>query len=209
MKIILATTLILTSLSSFASAKIKFPAKSGEGFININERKEYNYHGYKNEEIWHEFGRPYWRTKEVVTQETREVITQETKETRSSTMRDISENYDPVKKTLTLDVKFKLNKADIQRSYTTAIDKLGMALKEDKNLKIEIQGHTDTTGSRAYNNALSSNRAQSVKKYLMDNFAVPSSQLVSKGYGPSQPIKSNDSREGREENRRVDIKILD
>lgn len=200
------------SASVFSSANIKNPTKMGEGFENVNNRMEYKYHGYKGEQIWHEFGRPFWRAnqkpKTVEAPAPKKIIKQITKEKRSATMRSISKNYDAKKKTLTLDVKFQLNKANIQSDYTTAIDKLGMALKEDKDLKVEVQGHTDTTGARSYNVSLSDTRAESVKKYLMNKFEIDSARIRSKGYGPAQPIATNKTLDGRKQNRRVDIKIL-
>lgn len=137
-----------------------------------------------------------------------EVIKQIATEKRASTLRSISKNYDAKKKVLTLDVKFELNKADIQTDYTTAIDKLGLALKEDKDLSLEIQGHTDTTGPRSLNMALSDNRAQSVKEYLIEKYEISPERLTSKGFGPTQPVASNETRDGRKKNRRVDIKVI-
>jgi outer membrane protein OmpA-like peptidoglycan-associated protein len=193
---------------------IKNPKRNENGFENINQRKEYKYYGHENEKIWHEFGRPFWRgeakrkTVKAPTPKKVKMIQQTATEKRASTLRSISKNYDAKKKTLTLDVKFELNKADIQTDYTTAIDKLGLALKEDKDLSIEIQGHTDTTGPRSLNMALSDNRAQSVKEYLMKKYEISEDRLTSKGLGPTQPIATNETRDGRKKNRRVDIKVI-
>lgn len=197
-----------------ASANIKHPVRRDHGFNNVNKRMEYKYHGYEGEQIWHEFGRPFWRIPNqskktsAILPKKEVVIEQTTKERRSSTMRAISKNYNESKKTLTLDVKFELNKADIQNDYTIAIDKLGEALKNDKSLKVEIQGHTDTTGSTAYNMNLSGDRAKSVRTYLMEKFEIEGSRLQSHGYGPKQPVATNETLQGRKLNRRVDIKII-
>ncbi|MCJ7581852.1 MAG: OmpA family protein [Candidatus Aminicenantes bacterium] len=72
------------------------------------------------------------------------------------------------------------------------------------DLKIEIQGHTDNTGAAAHNLDLSSRRAESVKEFIL-LFGVDSSRLVSKGYGMTVPIDSNDTEEGRAKNRRVEL----
>lgn len=206
LKSLLITSLLIFSFSSFSSAVIKNPPRQGKGFENINKRMEYTYYGHEDEKIWHEFGRPFWNSKKDVPKKA--MIKQVTSEKRAATLRKVSKNYDPVKKTLTLDVKFELNKASIQQDYTAAINRLGEALKGDKTLSIEIQGHTDTTGSLSLNNNLSSSRAQSVKEYLMNEFGISSERLKSKGYGPSQPVASNETFDGRKQNRRVDIKVL-
>ncbi len=72
------------------------------------------------------------------------------------------------------------------------------------DLKIEIQGHTDNTGAAQHNLDLSGRRAESVKNFIV-LFGVESSRLVSKGYGLTKPIESNDTEEGRAKNRRVEL----
>lgn len=202
-----ATLLLLLSTSvAYGTTKIEFPAKEGQGFKNINQRQEYDYYGHDSEKIWHEFGRPFWRSEAKTTQ--KEVITQETKETLSSTKTIADKIVAKPTKPLRLDVKFELNKAKIQRNYKGEIDDLGQALKENKDIRVEIQGHTDTTGSKDFNNQLSSSRAKAVKEYLMSKFKIESGRLEAKGFGPSQPQVSNETRTGREQNRRVDIKVL-
>ena len=72
---------------------------------------------------------------------------------------------------------------------------------------VEVQGHTDTTGSAAINRTLSKGRAESVRKYLVGK-GVAKGRLTAKGYGPDVPIADNATPEGREQNRRVEFKIL-
>lgn len=72
------------------------------------------------------------------------------------------------------------------------------------DLEIEIQGHTDNTGAAQHNLDLSGKRAESVKKFIM-LFGIESSRLISKGYGLTNPIESNDTEEGRAKNRRVEL----
>ena len=69
-----------------------------------------------------------------------------------------------------------------------------------------VEGHTDSTGSAKTNERLSAARANAVKDYLVKN-GVDASRLDAKGYGPSQPIDTNDTRAGRANNRRVEIKV--
>jgi outer membrane protein OmpA-like peptidoglycan-associated protein len=72
---------------------------------------------------------------------------------------------------------------------------------------IDVLGHTDSTGSDAYNQALSERRAQSVSDYLAAR-GVARARIGIRGYGESQPIASNDTDTGRAENRRVEIKVV-
>jgi OOP family OmpA-OmpF porin len=71
--------------------------------------------------------------------------------------------------------------------------------------RVQVEGHTDNIGSDAYNQRLSEKRAQSVKRYLIHHFSIPSDRLVVKGLGESRPIESNDTTEGRDKNRRVEV----
>jgi outer membrane protein OmpA-like peptidoglycan-associated protein len=80
-------------------------------------------------------------------------------------------------------------------------------LKEYPEMMIEISGHTDNVGSMDYNQALSENRAKVVKEYLVRN-GIAAKRLASYGRSFRQPIASNDTHEGRQINRRNEIKIL-
>jgi len=77
-------------------------------------------------------------------------------------------------------------------------------LLQNPELKVEIQGHTDNEGEEAYNLTLSDKRANTVLQYLQ-LFGISSERLLSKGYGESQPVSSNDTEEGRAKNRRVEL----
>jgi OOP family OmpA-OmpF porin len=80
-------------------------------------------------------------------------------------------------------------------------------LKEEINIKIEIAGHTDSIGDNKTNLILSENRSKSVKSYLVTK-GIDESRIKCVGYGENQPITSNSSNEGREKNRRIEIRIL-
>ena len=77
-----------------------------------------------------------------------------------------------------------------------------------KNTKFEIGGYTDDTGQRDYNIKLSERRATSVKNFLVKTGKVNAKRLVTKGYGPDNPILPNDSEANRSRNRRVEFKKL-
>jgi OOP family OmpA-OmpF porin len=74
-------------------------------------------------------------------------------------------------------------------------------------VNVEIQGHTDNTGSDEYNQGLSQRRADAVKAYFVDK-GIAEGRLSTMGYGESQPVASNDTVEGRFQNRRVQLKII-
>jgi OmpA-OmpF porin, OOP family len=80
-------------------------------------------------------------------------------------------------------------------------------MKENPTMKVEISGHTDNVGTDKANQKLSMQRAQSVVTYLVEN-GIARERLTAKGYGKSKPIASNNSDEGRQENRRVEIEVL-
>jgi len=87
------------------------------------------------------------------------------------------------------------------------LDRVAQSLVQYPNSLIDVYGHTDSTGSDAYNQALSERRARAVADYLISR-GVGYARIRSQGFGESQPIASNDSEQGRQANRRVEIKIV-
>jgi outer membrane protein OmpA-like peptidoglycan-associated protein len=81
-------------------------------------------------------------------------------------------------------------------------------LTENPQVKIEIQGHTDNTGTAAYNQQLSENRARAVYQFLVQA-GIPATRLSAKGFGALHPVASNDTPEGRMQNRRIEFKVLE
>jgi OOP family OmpA-OmpF porin len=105
-------------------------------------------------------------------------------------------------------IYFNENKTNIDPMAAKALDRDGMILKENPNIKVEIGGHTDSTGSDKVDRMISLKRAESVKKYLMDKFNISGNRLVAKAYGKTKPIADNSTKEGRAKNRRVEFKII-
>lgn len=103
---------------------------------------------------------------------------------------------------------FETNKAVLKEESFPALKKVLKVMADAPNIKVEIAGHTDNVGSDSYNLKLSDDRAASVVTYLVDN-GVDKKQLVSKGYGETTPVETNDTEEGRQNNRRVEFKILE
>ena len=83
-----------------------------------------------------------------------------------------------------------------------------MLLKDNPKVKVEIGGHTDSTGSDKANQKISEKRAQSAKKYIQDKFNIPDDRMMVKGYGSKKPIADNKTKEGRAKNRRVEFRII-
>ncbi|HVO47758.1 MAG TPA: OmpA family protein [Steroidobacteraceae bacterium] len=114
----------------------------------------------------------------------------------------------PIKGSVTLEgVNFEHNSADLTEASHAPLDDVATGLKKHPRLKVEIQGHTDSTGTPAYNLKLSQRRADSVRDYLVQQ-GVSADQLVTKGYGQAQPVASNASAAGRARNRRVVMYVL-
>jgi outer membrane protein OmpA-like peptidoglycan-associated protein/ABC-type nitrate/sulfonate/bicarbonate transport system substrate-binding protein len=87
------------------------------------------------------------------------------------------------------------------------VDELAGTMRAYENTVVDIDGNTDSTGSRAYNIQLSHQRADAVKDYLMQKYGFPAARLRTAGNGPDKPLESNATPEGREKNRRTDIKV--
>ncbi len=106
-------------------------------------------------------------------------------------------------------IHFATGKADNPPDAAPILDEIGNILVKWPQLRIEIGGHTDATGSAKLNQDLSQKRAQSVLDYLLQKFPqINREQFTAVGYGPSQPVATNDTPEGRAMNRRVVFKVL-
>ena len=104
-------------------------------------------------------------------------------------------------------LNFESGKFNIQKQYFKDLENLVILLSEQINIKIEIAGHTDSIGDNKTNVILSNNRAKSIKSYLVKN-GILESRIKCVGYGEKQPITNNSTKEGREKNRRIEIRIL-
>ncbi|MDM8176194.1 OmpA family protein [Olivibacter sp. 47] len=102
-------------------------------------------------------------------------------------------------------LEFDLSKATIRPTSYPSLDKVARLLVE-KNFSLKLAGHTDNTGSMKLNMRLSKERAEAVKAYLVSKGANPS-RIEATGYGPTQPIATNATAEGRQANRRVEFTL--
>ena len=105
-------------------------------------------------------------------------------------------------------IYFNSGKATLKLESFPILDSIAMMLKDNPDVIVEIQGHTDSRGSESFNLKLSEKRAETVKEYLVKNHGILPDRLITKGYGESKPIASNETEEGRAKNRRVEFVIL-
>ncbi|HZH87293.1 MAG TPA: OmpA family protein [Brumimicrobium sp.] len=103
---------------------------------------------------------------------------------------------------------FDIGKATLRSESNAELDRLLSLLKDVPSLKVEISGHTDNTGSASINDKLSQDRAEAVVVYLK-NKGISAGRLTAKGYGSSKPVATNNSNEGRQENRRTEFEIIE
>lgn len=105
---------------------------------------------------------------------------------------------------VTLNVEFDFGKSTVRKGEQADIGELAAVMKKYPDLRILIEGHTDNVGNAKYNEKLSQQRADAVKKNLVDKYGIEASRLSTKGYGLTKPIASNKTKEGRQKNRRVE-----
>jgi outer membrane protein OmpA-like peptidoglycan-associated protein len=104
-------------------------------------------------------------------------------------------------------VTFATNSAAIQPQFQKTLDEVAQTLSNYNQTYVDVYGHTDSTGNDAINIPLSQNRATSVADYLSSR-GVARERIGTQGFGASQPIGSNATPEGRQQNRRVEIKLV-
>lgn len=104
-------------------------------------------------------------------------------------------------------VTFDVDSTAIKPQFRDTLDQIGQNLQQYPNSLIDVYGHTDSTGSDAYNQTLSENRARAVGNYLSMR-GVSAARVRTMGFGETQPVASNDTDYGRAKNRRVEIKIV-
>ena len=108
------------------------------------------------------------------------------------------------KKIILRGVNFDFDKATLQPQGKPILDEAAKILKENPSINVQVQGHTDSIGSVDYNLRLSDRRAATVKNYLVSQ-GVSASRLTTKGFGMADPVASNDTADGRAQNRRVEL----
>lgn len=104
-------------------------------------------------------------------------------------------------------ITFATNQYQVQPAFRGTLDQVASTLRDYPNTAIDVLGFTDADGSEAYNQSLSERRAASVADYLIGQ-GVQAARIGTRGYGETQPIASNETAEGKQANRRVEIRIV-
>lgn len=104
-------------------------------------------------------------------------------------------------------ITFDVNRADVKPQFRPVLDQIANSIRQYPGTVVRVEGHTDSTGSAAYNQTLSENRAKSVSSYLIGR-GVEVNRIQAMGYGFSRPIADNSTAAGRAMNRRVEVLII-
>lgn len=120
---------------------------------------------------------------------------------------DVRETRDEIQVHLASGVLFDSGRFDLKPAATESLRVLAAILDDHPAAPVSIEGHTDSTGTPASNLALSENRANAVRQWLVAEAGVDPGRLETRGYGDTVPVASNAAPEGRQKNRRVEIKI--
>lgn len=104
-------------------------------------------------------------------------------------------------------VRFETGKSDIKTESQPALKNVAKEMTANPKMIIEIAGHTDNVGEDQNNMRLSQSRANSAKTYLIE-LGIPAEKLIAKGYGENMPVADNNTPEGRQQNRRTEIKVI-
>ena len=106
-------------------------------------------------------------------------------------------------------VNFKVNSAVLSAEAKAALDEIAAQAKNEKGYLIQVTGYASADGPEAKNRALSERRAEAVRRYLAENHDIPLQRMINPfGFGELKPVAENDTREGRKQNRRVEVAIL-
>lgn len=119
---------------------------------------------------------------------------------------DVNRVGDEIQLVMPGSITFATNEDRIESAFHQTLNDVSNVLRQYDQTLIEVEGHTDSTGSLQYNQQLSERRARSVAQYLI-NSGVSTMRVSTRGFGPSMPVAGNDTSHGRSLNRRVEIKI--
>lgn len=118
----------------------------------------------------------------------------------------VNRQGDRIQLVMPSNITFDTNSSDIKPGFYDVLNSVGLVLKKYDKTIINITGYTDSTGNDAYNQGLSQRRAQSVGQYLVSQ-GINATRVATQGMGKSQPVASNDTPQGRQQNRRVQVEL--
>lgn len=144
----------------------------------------------------------------IGTQDYAEITIPALKEGQSGYVMNVTIEFEPVKKYTLQGVQFETASAQLTKESYAKLQDLLDYLLANTEARVEIAGHTDSEGDANENMMLSKKRAEAVKTYLVDN-GVMEKQVETTGYGESRPVATNDTEEGRQANRRTEVRIIE
>ncbi len=126
---------------------------------------------------------------------------------RIETVERVLENFDNYRLLASEDALFAFGRSDLGEEARVQLDALMARIDANSSYAIEVEGHTDPTGSSEFNLGLSQRRAEVVLRYLTDRHDVPLRRVFNLGVGSQRPVADNKTREGRRRNRRVEVRV--
>lgn len=123
---------------------------------------------------------------------------------QAMTALNAQENDLEIRVNLPADVLFDFDKSDIRSDAAKSLSFLATIIRANPKGRTRLEGHTDAVGNAQYNQALSERRAESVKAWLVKNESLDAAKLITKGWGKTKPIATNDSDANRQKNRRLE-----
>ena len=128
---------------------------------------------------------------------------------RVAAMDDRISNMDDYEARSTITINFKVNSAVLSADAKTTLDEIANQAKNEKGYVLQVAGFASSDGNEAHNRVLSERRANAVVRYLMENHDIPQRRIITPfGYGELKPVAENNTRDGRQQNRRVEVAIL-
>ena len=121
---------------------------------------------------------------------------------------DLRSNLDKYTVQKTVTVQFQAGKSELSPEATASLDELASQIKDRNGFLLEIEGFASSEGKADLNERLSQARSEAVKKYMAEHHNVPLFRMSLIGMGTSRPVAPNETREGREQNRRVQVRLL-
>lgn len=124
------------------------------------------------------------------------------------TVADLRSNLDKFTVQKTVTIRFMASKSDLLPESMTSLDELASQIKDRNGFLLEIQGFSSSEGRPDLNERLSEARSEAVKRYMGEHHNVPLFRMSIIGFGTSRPVADNETKEGREQNRRVEVRLL-
>jgi len=124
------------------------------------------------------------------------------------TVSDLRSNLDKFTVQKTVTIRFMASKSDLLPEAMSSLDELASQIKDRNGFLLEIQGFASAEGRPDINERLSEARSEAVKRYMGEHHNVPLFRMSIIGFGTSRPVADNETKEGREQNRRVEVRLL-